>query len=177
MASGNAGEGYSLWLIPAKPLYSTLKEKILELGSNYNAPEFEPHMTLVGNIRMGVETAIANTKALAAGMARVPGSFSGLGNSEDYFKCVYIEIKKTDYLMRYNREARKVFGTVRQGTYEPHISLIYGWIPATKRKEISEGLHIDAALKFPFDALSLYSTEGQVGEWSEAARFVLKPST
>lgn len=176
MVNDGVGKGYSLWIMPAKPLYQKLKEKITELGSIYNTPIFEPHITLLGNIQADLETAIANTSVLAGNMAQVHATLSALGNSESYFKCVYIEVRKTDPLMRYNLIARKIFNTQQQGTYEPHISLIYGLIDAANRAEILKGMEIDTTSKFLFDTLCLYSTTGPVGEWSEYARFNLKPS-
>lgn len=43
-------KGYSLWLMPREELYHKFANLIKKLAKKYNAPKFEPHITLLGQI-------------------------------------------------------------------------------------------------------------------------------
>lgn len=48
----NMPERYSIWTIPSEPVKSQLQD-IIELSRNYRGPVFEPHMTLINDVKKG----------------------------------------------------------------------------------------------------------------------------
>lgn len=50
-------KGYSLWLMPTGEAYGKFSNLIKRLAKEYNAPVFEPHVTLIGDL-MGSENGV-----------------------------------------------------------------------------------------------------------------------
>lgn len=44
-------KGYSLWLMPYRKVYYKLKELISQLSKSHSSPDFEPHVTLIGEVK------------------------------------------------------------------------------------------------------------------------------
>jgi len=53
---------YHLWLMPSGALYDLLADTITEISRTYQAPRFDPHVTLLSSLR-GSEPGIATLAA------------------------------------------------------------------------------------------------------------------
>jgi hypothetical protein len=53
-------KGYSLWLMPIGDIYRRLSETISQLSSEYGTPNFQPHITLLGELSEDEEYIIKN---------------------------------------------------------------------------------------------------------------------
>jgi len=132
----------SVWLVPAKDDEAYLSKIITDLGAEYNAPLFTPHLTLFGNIDIGLDKLknvlneiFADTKAFAI-------KKTVIGQSEAFFKTVFIEFEL-------NEKLKKLYLTLAEktdkkdiSTFKPHISLIYKTMPKEEKLRTIEKLNI-----------------------------------
>ena len=58
-------ESYSLWLMPQGGTAQLLQKEIDSLGASHGAPLFQPHVTLLPDIRLPGEQVVSKTKELA----------------------------------------------------------------------------------------------------------------
>ncbi|MCL5746938.1 MAG: hydrolase [Patescibacteria group bacterium] len=133
---------FSVWIIPEVKDREYLQNIINNLAKKYNSPVFIPHMTLAGDIRLGideiesaVEEIFENTKPFKIKKTRV-------NQSELFFKTVFIEFGLDENLKNlYSFLSRKIRMDVLF-TFKPHISLIYKIMPREEKLKIIEKLDI-----------------------------------
>jgi hypothetical protein len=56
----------------------------------------------------------------------------------------------------------------------PHVSLVYGNLPADRRKEIARGLSLPPGQAFDVRQMALYRVNGPVHQWKCIETFDLK---
>lgn len=59
-------ESYSLWVAPHGATRKRLEAEIEQLAARFNAPRFEPHVTLLPEVRAPLETVVAKAQELAS---------------------------------------------------------------------------------------------------------------
>jgi len=135
------------WLIPAEPARSFFRNLIKDLARRYNAPLFEPHVTIyVGSNRAdAAESAISKTVR-----AFKPIKLKALevGHSSEFIKTLFVQFAT-------NTEVRQLNGMISQAAedsshyeLEPHLSLLYKKMPAVTRRELAD------SIKAPFSEVS-----------------------
>ena len=116
---------YSLWLMFEEDARADLHSDIDALARELGGTAFPPHLTLIGDMGLGIEEAeeIAGTFK-----GHVPGQLrsTGLRTSPSYFMAVYVAVRLPDRVERMREElARKIHGT-GVSVDAPHVSLAYG---------------------------------------------------
>ena len=116
---------YSLWLMFEEDASAELGSDISALAALLGGAAFPPHLTLIGDMALGVEEAEA-----VAGTFRghVPERLhlKGLRTSASYFMAVHAAVRLPNRLDRLRVEtARKIHGT-GVALDVPHVSLAYG---------------------------------------------------
>ncbi|TVU09422.1 hypothetical protein EJB05_42894, partial [Eragrostis curvula] len=158
---------YSVWALPAEPARGRLRRLMAGLRAVHGGPVFEPHVTVVGAIRLRRSAAVEALRAAAAGVrpytARVA---SGSG----FYDCGCLLLEPTPEVMEASDHCCAHFGYQRPTPYKPHLSLIYGdrteeqeEEARKKVEELDEDIH---GLEFEISELALYTTEPeQVESW------------
>jgi hypothetical protein len=59
-------EAYSVWALPPEPVRGRLRRLMAELRDVHGGPVFEPHLTVVGAVRLRRSAAIETLRAAAA---------------------------------------------------------------------------------------------------------------
>lgn len=176
--------GYSVYIVPTKTVYKGFDKVMNELvrrysdnSLKYQAPRFEPHLTLIGDLVGSEDEVIVKCDKLASSLTPFDISLNALGQSEKYFKCVFIKAEKTKELVDANAKAREIFGRSSDPEYMPHISLIYGIFNEKIRREIIDSVkqadNEILSYMFKAGAISLYSTEGPAEMWHKIRDFKL----
>ena len=139
------------WLMPSEPARGSFQQIINDLARRYDAPVFEPHVT----VHVGADHADAANNALrdAASQCKPIGLTPlGIDQSDEFIKTLFVQFSMSAGL-------RKISGIARQsGTdsshYElkPHLSLLYKNLPATARRELTTSLNVPL-LEVTFDAI------------------------
>ena len=167
---------YSLWLLPPPRERAAWRALIRRLADAFDAPAFEPHVTLLGGIAGPRRQVLAAAREWAASIAPPTARPRGLAHLDEYYRCVFVELEKTPELLAARRRAKTIFD--RAGSdYMPHLSLLYGrFDAATKRRAI-------AAVADPFDtpftlssaALVAMDVGGTPADWEVTEVLPLAP--
>jgi 2'-5' RNA ligase len=174
MANALETRGYALFLMPSGGTYKKLSGMIKRLSREYSAPEFEPHVTLIGTLTGSKEDILRKTSQLAAAIRPFRITLNGFGCMDYYFRCLFLKAAKTPELMGANRKARAIFGRSNDSGYMPHLSLVYGNLPNEKKEEVIERTGKNFAVTFTARSMHLFSLEGEPREWYRVREFPLK---
>ena len=132
------------WLIPAEPARSYFASIISDLAGRFDAPVFQPHMTVYGTT-MGNEDGAALLKQVVADCRTYTLRVSGVGHSDGFTKTVFVEFHPSEALSRLSANFREASAIKDEYELNPHVSLIYKTMPAERKAEIAN------SVSFPFD--------------------------
>jgi 2'-5' RNA ligase len=124
------------WLVPAKPEYELFRELIRILAKEFDAPLFEPHLT-IGKASGGHSPAKLLREIRAAPVRLRIGE---IAHSSKFTKTLFVRFTAGKSLERV--VAR--LGGNSKSLRDPHLSLLYKRLPARTRRELA------AAIKLPF---------------------------
>jgi 2'-5' RNA ligase len=158
-----AASGFSIWLMPPGELHERLSGLIATLGRRLGTPVFEPHVTLLGGIEQPRETVLASAASLAEGLRPFEVRLGGADHRPEYFRCVFLTAEG-DALRAAHARAKEAFGR-RHELFEPHLSLVYGDLPAGRREALLTEIGAGFDSTFEVRALSVYSTAGEPAAW------------
>jgi len=135
------------WLILSEPAHGFFQRIINDLARRYDAPVFEPHVT----VHVGADQADAAAKALekaASDSEFVRLTPLRIDQSDEFIKTIFVQFAV-------NAELRKINGVIRHAAndssyYElnPHLSLLYKNLPAATRSELA------ASITLPFSEVT-----------------------
>ncbi len=165
---------YSLWLMPSGEVYDRLKHLTSRLSSQYSAPDFEPHVTLIGKVLGSEEEIISKTALLASAVQPYRIELGRVEYLDEYFRCLFIRVRDTDEVMKADLEARKIFGRQNDPKYMPHLSLMYGNCPPETKKQIIVEIGEEFKLGFDAKSIHLFSTNVEPKDWYRVREFSLK---
>ena len=139
------------WLIPSEPARSFFQLIINDLARRYNAPVFEPHVT----IHVGADRADAAEKALAdAGReCKLIGLTPlGIDQSDEFIKTLFVQFAMSAELRKTNDIIRKAANDSSQYELKPHLSLLYKNLAAPTRRELAASINVPFS-EATFDAI------------------------
>jgi 2'-5' RNA ligase len=142
---------YSLWFAPAQgsSVRAVLDREIATQAAKHNTPTFEPHVTLLGDVRCADD---AQARAAAEAFARRTKpfrvSFLGVATGATVYQCVFLKCVNEGALPAANARMREVCAEagLQQGegaaaaapappAYMPHLSLLYAPIDPQQRAQ------------------------------------------
>ena len=132
----------------------TLVQTIHELAHELGSPVFEPHVTLLAGL-IGTEQEHAQRSRIVAQQLRPFNIIlSEPSYRTEYFQCLFMRVEQTPVSDERECLARRVFQKPDE-TYMPHLSLVYGSYPESRKKAIIRNLPSDVRTSFEVTALSL----------------------
>ena len=132
-------KSYALWVVPGGTAYHSLKNQISELSKEYNTVDFEPHVTIIGGLA-GEENKLVSKMEELASAPPFEISLNKIGDSDEYFKCIFLECERNKELMDLNRKARVIFNHLKDPEFKPHLSLLYAELKPELIKKIVDEL-------------------------------------
>jgi putative hydrolase of the HAD superfamily len=135
------------WLIPSEPAHSFFQRIINDLAHRYDAPVFEPHVT----IHVGADGADAAKNAFgdAARECKLIGLTPlGIDQSDEFIKTLFVQFAMTTELREINNMIRQAANDSSQYELKPHLSLLYKNFAAPTRCELA------ASIKVPFSEVT-----------------------
>jgi Cyclic phosphodiesterase-like protein len=139
-----ANEILTYWLIPAEPARSHFRSFIQDLARRFDAPIFEPHLTLYvtepGNENPAdvLREAFRNIKPPSLSIAAV-------NYSDKFTKTLFVEFRPNEMLSGLNERLRADSTSQREYRLNPHLSLIYKTMPRETKAQLAN------SLRLPFD--------------------------
>lgn len=146
-----ADEILTYWLIPAEPARSYFRSLISDLALRFDAPVFEPHVTLYGTKAADEDPAGALRSAIVN--VKVPRlSVAGLDCSDEFTKTLYVQFQPDAALRRLSENLQAA--SVSQSEYKlnPHLSLIYKTMAPEAKRQIMNSLNL-AFTEVDFDSM------------------------
>jgi hypothetical protein len=157
------------WLIPAEPARSFFQRLINELAQQYDAPVFEPHVTVfVGGNRIGAAQRALSQVALEAELTNI--KTLGIDQSDEFIKTLFVQFAPNRRLRRINETIRDAAKDSSRYDLKPHLSLLYKTMFAASRRDLAASIGVPYS-DVRFDAVkavrcaSPTQTRGDVEAW------------
>lgn len=132
--------GTVYWLIPAEPERELFGEIIRILAKQFNAPRFEPHLTVL----VTQEDRQPPTKILQQLRASpIRLSVRDISHSARFTKTLFIRFKSSRALQELVVDLARMTKSRAKSLRDPHLSLLYKELPAATTKELA------ATIKLP----------------------------
>ena len=167
------------WLVPSEPAHSFFQRVISDLARRYDAPAFEPHVT----IHVGADRANAAKHALGAAarhcklMRLTP---LRLDQSNEFIKTLFVQFAMNAELQQMNGIIRQAANDLSKYEVKPHLSLLYKNLAATTRRELTASIEVPLS-EVTFDAIKVVrcvsptQTRLDVEAWRALAKKELSP--
>ena len=139
------------WLIPSEPAHSFFERIINDLAGRYDAPVFEPHVT----IHVGADRADAAKNALGdAACECKPIGLTPLGIDEsgEFTKTLFVDFPVRAALRKINGSIRQAANDSSNYQLKPHLSLLYKNLAAANRRELAASINVPLS-EVTFDAI------------------------
>ena len=140
------------WLIPAEPARRFFQSLIEDLARRYDAPVFEPHVT----IHVGANHVHAAEKALSkAPQECQPINLEALGidHSHEFIKTLFLQFTPNTKLQQLNAIVCNAAEDSSHYELNPHLSLLYKNIPTEIRSVLADSIDVPFS-EVMFDALN-----------------------
>ncbi|WP_433934901.1 2'-5' RNA ligase family protein [Sorangium cellulosum] len=160
------GEAFALWLVPGGAPRARLQQLIEALARETGGPAFAPHLTLLGGLRGDGGDLAAKLRSLGGARGPVALEARGPATGSAYHQCVFLDVAPTEPLAALRRAAEAAFGA-RETPFRPHVSLVYGDLPADRREALAADPRVLALARDAWCAerLELWAVEGEAGRW------------
>lgn len=158
---------YSLWIRPFGDTAFRLQQRIKELGETYNAPVFEPHVTLLGGLERGKTELVQLTDTLAGSLHPFDITLDKAGYLDRFYQCLFIHAVKSEPLMNARKMAERLFGHEDPREFMPHLSLLYGDFSRDRKERILNTIGREFHITFNARNLLLINTTGKPGNWKK----------
>ena len=174
MIQQRAGERCSLWFMPTGDVCDGLLRILHQLSARYGAPQFSPHVTLLGDCVGPRRELIRQSARVAAALRPFALRLEEIGFLDEYFRCLFVHAGLTEPLRKAHQAAHQVFGHGREPAFMPHLSLLYGNFPQSLKEEVMAEMGPRLDVQFKVRSLHLYRTHGEPRLWRRVASFGLK---
>lgn len=148
---------HCFWLLPAEPIQRQLHSIVQQLAKEYDAIDFEPHVTISSG-----PSDDDQTHTVARGIA----SLFSLGElmpvklayTSEYTKTLFIQFQESEVVRRMSDAIKDRSARPVNYVLNPHLSLLYKTMPVAKQAEICRTLDVPKGIYF-FDRLRAIETE------------------
>jgi 2'-5' RNA ligase len=129
------------WLIPSGSAYSFFQGLIEDLARRYDAPVFEPHVTVhVGADDLkAVETAL---EKISRDCNRIDLAPLDNSHSSEFIKTVFVQFDLDAKLRRLNQMIRSIAQDPLDYRLEPHLSLLYKTMSFRDRRFLAGSIEV-----------------------------------
>ena len=148
---------FTLWLTPREPLREVLRSTIREFAARQHAIDFEPHVTVFcAPSTDGESRAVA--RHIAAQFPPIELTAIRVDHSELFTKTLFVQFEESVLLRRIFETAAAGCSRPSRYVLNPHLSLLYKKLPATRRKTLLQTLDVPMG-GYSFDRVRVIETE------------------
>ena len=169
----SSGRGYSLWLTPEGAERAVLAGWIDRLAGRYRTEVFPPHVTLLSGLDGPPAELLATAARAAAGLSLLTICLDGVTGRDEHFRCLFVQAVEATALRAAHESVARAFGRAADPAFLPHLSLVYGSLQPDQKQGLAHELRDHVAVRFEARRLHVWSTDGPVADWREAAVFAL----
>lgn len=88
-------DAYSVWALPPEDLAERIKKLMDGLRSEFGGPRFEPHITVVGAIRLTADDALRMFRSACDGLTAYNASADRVATGSFFYQCVFLLLHQT----------------------------------------------------------------------------------
>jgi hypothetical protein len=143
MAANQRNPILAYWLVPAEPMRGWLGPTTAQLASQFEAPLFEPHVTIYA-AGSGNEDPEGVMDTVLCGCAPFRLTVRDIQRSEEFTKTLFVQFEPSTELAKISRKLREASGANDEYELNPHLSLIYKTMTAAEQTELT------ASIRLPF---------------------------
>jgi 2'-5' RNA ligase len=143
------------------------------LSVRLNAPEFPPHVTLLGRCVGERRELIRESALVAAALRPFAVRLEDIDFRDEYFRALFVQAAPTEPLRKAHQVACHAFDRIREPAFMPHLSLLYGNFPLRLKEGLIAELGPRLDVQFKARSLHLFRTHGAPRLWRRVARFGL----
>jgi 2'-5' RNA ligase len=159
---------FNIFLIPCGMVYERLATTIADLSKAYHAPNFVPHVTLLGNLYGSEDEITLQALSVARQLKPFNIQLTHPDYEEGYSKCLFLKVRKTSAILKAHALAKKAFYQHEVPLYMPHLSLLYGFFPVEVKEQIIAGLTENLKMMFKVTTLNVMKIDDRDPEnWSK----------
>lgn len=156
---------YSLWLMPDNQTFQKLNKLIVDLSTEHNTPQFDPHVTLLSGIIDDSAIAIKKTKKLANQFTPISAALTNIEYLEFFYKCLFFRTDDSQGIFEIRAAAEELFEHTQVNPFVPHVSFLYGALPIFEKKEIIAQLGDQFFVDFNMTKIQLVKTQFTPDQW------------
>jgi 2'-5' RNA ligase len=160
--------------MPRGDVCDRLSQILYQLSARYGAPEFSPHVTLLGACVGPRRELIRKAARVAAALRPFVIRLEHIDFCDEYFRCLFVHAALTMPLRKAYQAACREFGHGREPAFMPHLSLLYGNFPRSLKEEVMAEMRPRLEIQFKVRSLHLCRTNGEPRHWRRVASFGLK---
>ena len=158
----------SFWLMPAPADAQFLAAIVGELAARFDAPAFAPHLTVAGDVAVDPAALSAELAALAGATRPFSTPVADIVTGAAYFQSFYASFERAGPLLALKRAAVAAGLGGQEGSFTPHVSLLYGHPEeAAKQAAAREMRDALAGRTIAFDRIALTNSSQAtpIAEW------------
>jgi 2'-5' RNA ligase len=139
------------WLIPAEPAHRFFQDLINDLARRYDAPVFEPHVTIyVGANRIDAPETVLSK--VAQDCKPIVLQALKAGHSDEFIKTLFVEFGLNTKLRQLNQVIRSAAQDSSDYDLKPHLSLLYKRMSVQTRRRLARSIEVPFS-QVVFDSL------------------------
>lgn len=147
---------FTLWLMPKEPLRGQMRSIIRNLAVEFDAVEFEPHITFYC-CRSTQAEATSVGQAISRAFAPLELKVADIDHSRTFTKTLFVQFRESATLRRMFEMAGSGFKLKGDYKLKPHLSLLYKILHHAER-EAAAG-RISVPIDYLFDTLRVVETQ------------------
>ncbi|KAK7318867.1 hypothetical protein RJT34_03574 [Clitoria ternatea] len=174
---------YSVWAIPPQDVSGRFTKLMSALRSEFGGPHFEPHITVVGAIKLTPDDALNKLRSACEALKPFHVTVDRVATGTFFYQCVYLLLHPQSQLLQTNQHCCSHFSYTTSTPYMPHLSLLYGDLSdeeKQKAQDIANALDDSlCGLSFQISQLALYKTDTEdktLKSWEKIAECTLSPN-
>jgi 2'-5' RNA ligase len=129
------------WLIPAEPAHSFFRRIVNDLAERYNAPVFEPHVTIHVGPNSPDKAERALSKA-ARDCKQIKLKVLEIDHSSEFIKTLFVQFALNRQLRLLNQSIRDAAPDSSDYQLNPHLSLLYKVLSIQDRRLLTHSIEV-----------------------------------
>ena len=152
---------WSIWLCPDPSEQSSIQQLVNECCYRFKSSPFASHITLFGRVNADPETTFSFLSDCVSGLGLISLNMLGVKTGPQPWKTLYLQVDKTEPLVRLQKEIDQYLNVYRHYEFDPHLSLAYGNLEIDESK--LENISFPESITF--SSVALMETPDDINEW------------
>ena len=152
---------WSIWLCPDPSEQSSIQQLVNECCYRFKSSPFASHVTLFGRVDADPETTFSFLSDCVHGLGAISSKILGVKTGPPPWKTLYLQVDKTEPLVRLQKEIDQYLNVYRHYEFDPHLSLAYGNLEIDESK--LENISFPETITF--SSVVLMETPDDINKW------------